>query len=66
MDLERLQYCCVPVIDGGKAIPFCAYNLSSRDGRSLYRGKAKMSGTSLSDKKTQKRRDVTNENCNCG
>ncbi len=39
MDLERLKYCCVPVIDGGKAIPFCAYNLSSRDGRSLYRGR---------------------------
>jgi hypothetical protein len=39
MDLERLQYCCVPVVDGTKAIPFCAYNLSSRDGHSLYREK---------------------------
>ncbi|UWG95686.1 radical SAM protein [Dehalobacter sp. DCM] len=39
IDLERLKYCCVPVIVKGKAIPFCAYNLTSRDGRSLYRGK---------------------------
>ncbi len=44
MDLERLQYCCVPVIDGGKAIPFCAYNLSSRDGHSLYRRKRRFLG----------------------
>ncbi len=39
MDLERLKYCCVPVIDGGRAVPFCAYNLTSRDGDSLYRGR---------------------------
>jgi uncharacterized radical SAM superfamily Fe-S cluster-containing enzyme len=41
MDLERLQYCCVPVIDSGRAIPFCAYNLTNRNGYSLYRGKGK-------------------------
>lgn len=40
LDLERLKYCCVPVIDGGRAVPFCAYNLTSRDGDSLYRGRA--------------------------
>ncbi len=39
MDLERLKYCCVPVIDGGRAVPFCAYNLTSRDGDSLYRSR---------------------------
>ena len=39
IDLERLKYCCVPVVDKGKAIPFCAYNLSDREGRSLYRGR---------------------------
>ena len=45
MDLERLRYCCVSVIDSGKTIPFCAYNLSSRDGHSLYRGKAQISAS---------------------
>nr|WP_148206713.1 radical SAM (seleno)protein TrsS [Desulfitobacterium hafniense] len=38
LDLERLQYCCIPVISGDKAIPFCAFNLTGRDGQSLYRG----------------------------
>ena len=38
VDLERLKYCCIPVIRNGKAIPFCAYNITSRDGRGLYRG----------------------------
>lgn len=45
MDLERLKYCCVPVIDNGKAIPFCAYNLTARDGYALYRGKHKPKDT---------------------
>jgi uncharacterized radical SAM superfamily Fe-S cluster-containing enzyme len=40
LDIERLQYCCVSIIDRGKTIPFCAYNLTSRDGTSLYRGKS--------------------------
>lgn len=40
IDLERLKYCCVPVIRGGKAIPFCAYNLSNRDGSPLHRNVA--------------------------
>lgn len=37
LDLERLQDCSLHFIAGGKIIPFCAYNLSSRDGRFLYR-----------------------------
>lgn len=44
MDLERLRSCCVAVVDGGRTIPFCAYNLTGRDGRSLYRGTASTSG----------------------
>ncbi|MFA5055884.1 MAG: radical SAM (seleno)protein TrsS [Dehalococcoidia bacterium] len=40
LDIERLQYCCVSIIDKGKTIPFCAYNITSRDGHSLYRGKS--------------------------
>ncbi len=38
IDLERLQNCCVHIFDGKESlIPFCAYNLSSLDGKSLYR-----------------------------
>ncbi len=38
LDLERLKGCCISVISpDGKLIPFCAYNLTSREGRSLYR-----------------------------
>lgn len=38
LDLERLRGCCISVISpAGGLIPFCAYNLSSRDGRRLYR-----------------------------
>ncbi|MBV5305521.1 MAG: radical SAM protein [Desulfobulbaceae bacterium] len=38
LDLERLQGCCIHVISPeGKLIPFCAYNLTSTEGRSLYR-----------------------------
>lgn len=38
LDLERLRGCCISVIapDGG-LVPFCAYNLTSREGKSLYR-----------------------------
>jgi len=39
LDLERLRGCCISVISAdGRLVPFCAYNLTSRDGRSLYRG----------------------------
>jgi hypothetical protein len=38
IDLERLRDCCIHVMErDGKTIPFCAYNLSSSSGRSLYR-----------------------------
>jgi len=38
LDLERLRGCCISVLShDGKLIPFCAYNLTSREGRSLYR-----------------------------
>lgn len=37
-DLERLRGCCISVVSpDGKLIPFCAYNLTSRDGKTLYR-----------------------------
>lgn len=38
LDLERLKDCCIHVMSPeGKLIPFCAYNLTSADGSSLYR-----------------------------
>ena len=38
LDLERLRQCFIHVVaGGGRIIPFCAYNLTSCDGRSLYR-----------------------------
>jgi uncharacterized radical SAM superfamily Fe-S cluster-containing enzyme len=38
LDLERLRGCCISVASpDGKLIPFCAYNLTSREGKSLYR-----------------------------
>ncbi len=40
LDLERLRGCCISVISAdGRLIPFCAYNLTARDGTSLYRGR---------------------------
>lgn len=38
LDIERLRGCCISVVspDGG-LVPFCAYNLTSREGKSLYR-----------------------------
>ena len=39
LNLERLQGCCIHVAQpDGRLVPFCAFNLTSRDGRSLYRG----------------------------
>ncbi len=40
LDLERVRGCCIHVqaADGG-LIPFCLYNLTAADGRTLYRGK---------------------------
>ncbi|GAW66691.1 radical SAM protein [Geoanaerobacter pelophilus] len=38
LDLERLRGCCISVISpDGRLVPFCAYNLTSREGKSLYR-----------------------------
>ena len=43
LDLERLKGCCISVISGdGKLVPFCAYNLTARDGSSLYRVRKKV------------------------
>jgi uncharacterized radical SAM superfamily Fe-S cluster-containing enzyme len=38
LDLERLRQCHIHFTEpGGACIPFCAYNLSDRHGRALYR-----------------------------
>ena len=38
LDLERLRGCCIHVVaPSGNLIPFCAYNLTSNQGRPLYR-----------------------------
>lgn len=38
IDLERLRGCCISVVSAdGRLVPFCAYNLTSREGKSLYR-----------------------------
>ena len=38
LDLERLRDCCIHVASpDGRLVPFCAYNLTDRQGRSLYR-----------------------------
>jgi uncharacterized radical SAM superfamily Fe-S cluster-containing enzyme len=42
LDLERLRDCCIHVAGpDGKLVPFCAYNLTDRQGRSLYRGRVR-------------------------
>lgn len=39
VDLERVKDCCIHVVSpDGRLIPFCAYNITDIDGRSLYRG----------------------------
>jgi uncharacterized radical SAM superfamily Fe-S cluster-containing enzyme len=39
LDLERLRDCCIHTVSpDGRIVPFCAYNLTSRSGRPLYRG----------------------------
>jgi len=41
LDLERLAGCCIHVAaPDGRLIPFCAYNLTSINGRGLYRRKS--------------------------
>ena len=39
LDLDRLRECSIHVVHpDGRLVPFCAYNLTGRDGHSLYRG----------------------------
>ena len=39
LDLERVRGCCIHVAaKDGRRIPFCLYNLTAADGRTLYRG----------------------------
>ena len=39
LDLERVRDCCIHVVNTrGQLIPFCMYNLTNREGQSLYRG----------------------------
>lgn len=40
-DLERVKQCYIGEVDGhtGRIVPFCAYNLTDSNGRSLYRNK---------------------------
>ena len=43
LDLERLRDCCIHVASpDGRLVPFCAYNLTDRKGRSLYRQAAQV------------------------
>jgi len=40
LDLNRLRQCYIHVVERDcRLIPFCAYNLSAKDGTTLYRGK---------------------------
>ncbi|MDO9632444.1 MAG: radical SAM protein [Humidesulfovibrio sp.] len=40
LDLERVRGCCIHTLaPDGRLIPFCLYNLTSRTGTALYRGK---------------------------
>lgn len=42
IDLERVRECSLHVLSpAGKLIPFCAYNISSMEGKSLYRGNSR-------------------------
>lgn len=37
LDLDRLRDCYIHIAEGKRLIPFCAYNLTAQDGRTLYR-----------------------------
>tara|TARA_Y100001978_G_scaffold200349_1_gene216447 strand:+ start:504 stop:1577 length:1074 start_codon:yes stop_codon:yes gene_type:complete len=40
LDIERLKGCCIHIVSpDGRLVPFCAYNLTSMDGETLYRNK---------------------------
>lgn len=54
IDLERLRECSLHVLSpDGNIIPFCAYNLSSAEGQSLYRGNVQASRFCRDAKKTE-------------
>jgi len=39
IDLQRLKCCCISVASpDGRLVPFCAYNITSATGQTLYRG----------------------------
>lgn len=49
LDIERLKGCCIHTVSpDGRLIPFCAYNVTTSQGRSLYRG-VKNDATHTSD-----------------
>jgi hypothetical protein len=38
LDLERVKDCCIHVVSPkGRLIPFCLYNLTNTQGKTLYR-----------------------------
>ena len=38
IDLERVRDCCIHIMSpDGRLVPFCAYNVTATDGRSIYR-----------------------------
>ncbi len=40
LDLERLRECFIHVVSpDSRVIPFCAYNLTDKNGKPLYRGR---------------------------
>jgi uncharacterized radical SAM superfamily Fe-S cluster-containing enzyme len=40
LDLDRLRECCIHTVSpDGRIIPFCAYNITDRSGRAIYRGR---------------------------
>ncbi len=51
LDLERLRDCCIHTVSpDGRGIPFCAYNLTSREGQALYRGRHESDATRTLDR----------------
>jgi len=56
LDLERLRDCCVHTVSpDGRLIPFCAYNLTSRAGQALYRGRHESNSARTLDREKDRR-----------
>jgi uncharacterized radical SAM superfamily Fe-S cluster-containing enzyme len=50
LDLERLRDCCIHIASrDGRLVPFCAYNLTDRNGKSLYRNNNVVARSVLGD-----------------